>query len=432
MRILIVSYFCPPEWAAPASRVFENASRLGRMGHEVTILTGLPNHPQGKLYPGYRYRLWQRERMGEVNVVRVGSLLAPNTTAFQRLKAYLTLMLAQMIGCLFTGPADVVIGTSPPLFTALAAYAAAVIKRCPFVFEVRDLWPENMAAVGAMRNKAALWILRRLERFLYHRAEKVIPVTQGFRDYIEDLGIPPEKTAVITNGVDLDEYRPVDHPWELARELGLEEKFIVAYIGTVGINHGVGIVLDAAKLMRDRPEVMFLVVGDGAERAGLEVEAAKRKLDNVRFTGARPREAMPGFHALADVLLVPLKKTDYFRRVIPSKIFVAMAMARPVIIGVEGESREIIEGAGAGVGVEPECARSVAETVKEMLEQKKEGRLEEMGRKGREAVERNFDWEVLAKRYQEVLISSVHGNGEEKERSENTVNRDMISSNTRE
>ncbi|MFH1999122.1 MAG: glycosyltransferase family 4 protein [Planctomycetota bacterium] len=405
MRILIVSYFCPPEWAAPASRIFEYANRLSGMGHDVTILTGLPNHPGGKIYRGYRFRLFQREKMGKVKIVRVGSLISPNTTPFQRLKAYLSLTAAQIFGSLFTGPADVVIGTSPPLFTAFAGYVAGRLKRCPFVLEVRDLWPENMVAIGALKNRWAVRLLGALERFLYMRATRIISVTQGFRSYIIDKGVPPEKVRVITNGVNMDDYPPQEYPVDLARELGLENRFVVAYIGTLGINHGLHMMLDTAERLSDKPEVVFLIVGDGADRELLKADVMRRKLQNLRFIGARPRSEMPAFHALADVIAVPLKKADYFRRVIPSKIFVAMAMAKPVLISVEGESREIIENAGAGIGIEPENAQSMVQAILALLEMRKTGGLERMGENGRNAIAEHYDWEQLSSAYHDELVS---------------------------
>lgn len=403
MRILIVSYFCPPEWAAPASRIFEYAKRLADKGHDVTILTGLPNHPRGEIYDGYRFRLLQRERMGKVKIVRVGSWFAPNTSGFQRMKAYLSLTAAQIIGCLFTGPADVVIGTSPPLFTAFAGYVAGLVKSCPFVLEVRDLWPENMKAIGALKNKWALRLLGALERFLYKRARRIIVVTKGFKEYITDKGIPSEKVQVVTNGIDMALYPEKEFPAKLAAEFDVNGRFVVAYIGTIGINHGLRTLLDAAERLLDRPEVRFLIVGDGADREALENDASKRGLDNVRFVGARPRSEMPDFHALADVVVVPLKKADYFRRVIPSKIFVAMAMARPVLIGVEGESREIIEKAGAGIGVDPENPESLERAIRTLLEIKNTQNFKQMGENGRRAVADLYNWEKLSVDYESNL-----------------------------
>lgn len=408
MKITIVSYFCPPEVAAPASRVHENAVRFAQMGHDVTILTGLPNHPRGKVFDGYRWRFRQEEYVGQVRVIRMGSWIAPNTTGGKRMRAYLSLMLAQIVGAFTSGPADIVIGTSPPLFTAFAGYIVSCIKRCPFVFEVRDLWPENMIAIGALRNRPAIWALSVLESLLYRRAKRIVPVTQGFASYIRDKGIPPQRISVIPNGVSLDDYRPVDYPNDLAEELGVKNRFVVAYIGTVGINHGIQTVLDTGALLQNHPEVVLLVVGDGAERAELEVQAKKQGLMNVRFLGEKPRDEMPMYHALADATMVLLKKSSYFGKVIPSKIFVAMGFACPLILGVPGESRGIVEDAGAGIAVEPESPHAVVSAIEQLMRMKQDGRLSEMGRMGRDYVGKHFNRDTLAGLYMQALDQTAH------------------------
>lgn len=407
MRILFTSYFCPPEVSAPASRVFDNAARLAAMGHEVTILTGLPNHPLGKVFGGYRWKPYQTETLGGVHVVRVGSWIAPNTTAVNRLKSYVSLMTAQVLGGLATGPADVVVGTSPPLFQALAGQLLASAKRCPFVFEVRDLWPENMVAVGAVRSGRGIRLLAAIERRLYTKAARMVVVTHGFRDYYRDKGVPEDRIEVVTNGVDLDEYRRVPYPESLARELGLEGKFVAGYLGTVGINHGLRTMIDAAEILKGHDDVRIVVVGDGAERAGLEAEARSRGLSNLLFLGERPRSAMPEFHALCDAVLILLKNAPYFHRVIPSKIFVCMGLERPILIGVDGEARRIVEAAGAGLFVEPENAAAVAAKILEMQAMKAEGRLELLGIAGRAHVERHYDRDRLAGSLERVLRDAV-------------------------
>lgn len=407
LKILFVSYFCPPEVSAPASRVFENASRLAAMGHSVTILTGLPNHPLGRIFGGYRRRLYQSESMAGVRVVRVRSWIAPNTTAVNRLKSQLSLMVAQVLGGVLVGRVDVVVGTSPPLFQALAGWVIAVFKRCPFVFEVRDLWPENMVAVGAIKNGLQIRVLATLERFLFRRARRLIVVTHGFADYYVEKGVPVDRIAIVTNGVDLQEYEPAPYPLEIARSLGVDGKFVAGYLGTVGINHGLQTILDAAERLRARADVAIVVVGDGAERASLEAEAARRGLRNVQFLGERTRAEMPAYHALCDTVMVLLKRAPYFRRVLPSKIFVCMGFERPIILGVDGEARGIVEEAGAGLFVEPENPTAVAEAILTLREMKSTGTLSGMGRAGRKYVGQRFDRNALARQLDAVLRAAV-------------------------
>lgn len=392
-----MSYFCPPEVAAPASRVFENATRLAAMGHDVTILTGLPNHPLGRVFGGYEKRWYQSERMANIRVVRVASWVAPNTTAANRLKSQVSLMLAQIIGGAFAGPFDVVVGTSPPLFQAFAGWVVSVFKRCPFVFEVRDLWPENIIAVGALKSGLGVRFLGVLERFLVARARRLVVVTRGFADYYAEKGVDSRKIAVVTNGVDLSEYSPAPFPRELAHALGLEGKFVAGYLGTVGLNHGLLTILDAAERLRRERDVAIVVVGDGAERASLEAEASRRGLDNLRFLGERPRAEMPAYHALCDAVMVLLRAAPYFHRVLPSKIFTCMGLARPILIGVDGEARAIVEAAGAGIFVPPEDPGALSEAILTMRRNKTVGALEAMGRAGREYVTRHYDRDVLVR-----------------------------------
>jgi glycosyltransferase involved in cell wall biosynthesis len=318
-------------------------------------------------------------------------------------------MVAQMLGGVFVGPIDVVVGTSPPLFQAFAGWAISAFKRCPFVFEVRDLWPENMVAVGVVKSGIGIRLLGGLERFLFRRAKRLVVVTHGFAQYYEQKGVPAERIAVVTNGVDLEEYRPAAYPAELARSLGLEGKFVAGYLGTVGINHGLATILDAAEQLRAQSDVAIVVVGDGAERASLEAEAARRGLDNVRFLGERPRGEMPTCHALCDAVMVLLKRAPYFHLVLPSKIFVCMGFERPMILGVDGEARQIVEEAGAGLFVEPENPVAVAEAVLTLRRMKADGSLDAMGRAGREYAARRFDRNVLARDFEKVLKAAVEG-----------------------
>lgn len=407
MKILVFSYFSPPEFSAAAARVFDNARVWARAGHDVTIVTSIPNYPKGKMFPGYRFRLVQKEFREGVRIVRVASWIAPNRTTLGRLKGYLSLTISQMILHRAGGAADVLIGSSPPLFTALGAFVASWLRRIPFVFEVADLWPANLIAVGANVDGRAVRLLASTERLLISRAAKIVTVTEGFREFYLARGVAPDRVSVVTNGVDLVRFKPQPTPSALAESLGVAGKFVAAYIGTVGLNHGLLTVLAAAERLRDRPEIVFLIVGDGAERASLGEDARRRGLTNVRFLGERPTGEMPQYHALADVLLVLLRDSDYFHRVIPSKIFVAMAMAKPVVLGVRGEAARIVEAAGCGLCVPPEDPDALAEAVSRAAGLRDSGALAEMGRLGREHVERNYDRNAKALAYLSLLTEVV-------------------------
>lgn len=410
MKILVFSYFSPPEFSAAAARVFDNARIWARAGHEVTILTSIPNYPKGTMFPGYRFRLLQTECREGVRIVRLASWIASNRTTLGRLIGYLSLTVSQVVMHRAGGAADVVIGSSPPLFTALGGWVASRLRRIPFVFEVADLWPENLVAIGANPNGRAVRLLAAIERLLTSRAAKVVTVTEGFRDYYLARGVEPARVAVVTNGVDLLRFQPQRAPAALVDSLQLTGKFVAAYIGTVGLNHALATVLDAAVRLRNRPEIVFLIVGDGAERADLEADARQRGLTNVLFVGERPSAEMPDFHALADVLLVLLRDSDYFNRVIPSKMFVAMAMAKPIILGVCGEAGRIVEAAGCGIAVSPENPVELADAIERVASLRDSGALPEMGRQGRQYVEQNYDRNSKALAYLSLLteVAKAH------------------------
>jgi glycosyltransferase involved in cell wall biosynthesis len=405
VNITYVCYFFPPEVSAAAAGVYDNAVRLVRMGHRVTVLTGLPNNPRGALFPGYRFRPLTVEMMDGIQVVRVASWFQPNTSAIRRLTSYGSLMVAQILAARTVERPDVVVGSSPPLFQALAGLAVARLNGCPFVMEVRDLWPENMVAIGALRNGPGLRMLAALERLLYRQAARIVAVTHGFKDYIVARGVPDERVSVVTNGVDLALYRMVPYPGTLARELHLIGKFVAGYIGTVGINHGLQTILDAAERLRDDPDIVLLIVGDGAERPALERQASERGITNIRFLGERTRDEMPEYHSLCDAMLVLLKDSPYFHKVIPSKVFVGMAMAKPIILGVDGEARRIVEEAEAGVFVPPENVDAVVDAIRRLKALKSSDGLAAMGVSGREHVRRHFDRDQLARLFERALVT---------------------------
>ena len=288
----------------------------------------------------------------------------------------------------------------------LICSTAFLLKRLGMLAKERTM--EAYEAIGASPNGRAVRLLAAVERLLTSRAARVVTVTEGFRDYYLDRGVAPAKLAVITNGVDLIRFQPQPASAALASSFQLTGKFVAAYIGTVGLNHCLATVLDAAERLRNRPEIVFLIVGDGAERASLEADAHRRGLMNVLFVGERPTAEMPVFHALADVLLVLLRDSDYFTRVIPSKMFVAMAMEKPIILGVRGEAARIMDSGGCGISVRPEDPAELAAAIERAAGLRESG-LSEMGRRGRHYVEENYDRNSKALAYLSVLTEVAEG-----------------------
>jgi len=364
MRILFLTENFPPERNAAASRVYERAVHWVRWGHEVTVVTCAPNFPEGRVFDGYANRWRAVETVDGIRVVRVWTYVAANAGTFRRTLDFVSFLGAGTLHSLFEARPDVVAATSPQFFSAVAGWLTGGLRRTPFVFELSDLWPASIAAVGAMRENAFLRAMERLELHLYRRAAAVAALTDAFKDDLVRRGIAPGKIAVVRNGVDLDRYAPRDPDGALQREHGLEGKFVVGYLGTLGMAHGLENVLDAAERLRDDDRIRFLLVGPGAERDRLVAERDRRGLANVLFLPAQPKERMPDFWALCDVALVHLRNTEVFRSVLPSKLFEAMGMGLPILLAApEGEATRLLARRDAGVAVPPEAPAALADAV---------------------------------------------------------------------
>ncbi|SMC26720.1 Glycosyltransferase involved in cell wall bisynthesis [Desulfacinum hydrothermale DSM 13146] len=405
MHILFLSHYFPPEVNAPASRTYEHARRWVAAGHRVTVLTCVPNHPNGVPYPGYRNRPWQWEERDGVRILRVGTYLGPNKGFWRRTANYLSYLFSAVLFCPLVRDVDVVVSTSPQFFCGMAGFFVARLKRLPWVLEIRDLWPESIIAVGALTHRRIIGLLEAVESFLYRKADHIVSVTHSFTTHLKERGARPDRITVITNGADLARYQPMEKENGVRSSLKLHGKFVASYIGTHGMAHGLDVILDAARLIRQRKDMVFLLVGDGAERERLLARKEEEGLDNVIMLGQQPKETMPQFLAASDVCLVLLKKKDLFRSVIPSKIFEAMAMERPVVLGVEGESRRIVESAGCGVAIEPESAEELTGCLLRLAAEPETG--QQMGRRGRRSVKRQYNRDVQARCYLETLAKTI-------------------------
>lgn len=370
MHILFLTDNFPPEVNAPASRTFEHCREWVKAGHQVTVVTCAPNFPRGKVFDGYRNRLWQREDIEGISVVRVWSYITANEGFLRRTLDYVSYMMSAVMAAPFLRGADIVVATSPQFFTACAGYAVSRIKRIPYVFELRDLWPESVRAVGAMKNERILRSLEQLELSLYHRAAAVVSVTNAFVENLAQRGVPPEKLHVVTNGADLSRFSPRRRDEALADRLGLKDKFVAGYVGTHGMAHGLTTILEAARTLSRDPamaRVRFMFLGDGAEKSKLVAAAKDMELENVIFLDSVTRDEVAAYWSLLDVSLIHLKKTPLFETVIPSKLFECMAMGLPVLHGVAGESAGIVEREGVGLLFEPENAEALSAGVRQLV-----------------------------------------------------------------
>ena len=410
MRILFFTDNFPPESNAPASRTYEHALRWVRAGHEVEVVTCAPNFPAGKVFPGYRNRLFQRETMDGISVVRVWSFVTANSGFGLRVLDYLSFMVMAALAAPFLRRPDVVIGTSPQFFTLPAAWFAAKIKRRPWILELRDLWPESVKTVGAMKDSLPIRLAERLEMFLYRSADRIVTVTHAFKRILAERGIDDGKIEVVTNGVDLSRYAPQPRDRALEAELDLEGRLVGGYVGTHGMAHGLETLLDAAEIARSDPalaDLVILFVGDGARRAELEASATARGLSNVRFAGGVPKADIARYWSLLDFSIVHLKDDPLFTTVIPSKIFECMGMGIPVLMGVRGEALEIVEGSGSGVGFAPDDAQALVQRMREFaLDPAKRAAIATGARDAAPA----FDREALAMRMLGIIQDTAAAN----------------------
>lgn len=369
MHILFLSDNFPPEVNAPASRTHEHCRQWAQAGHEVTVVTCAPNFPRGRVFEGYRNRLWQTETIDGIRVIRVWSYITANEGFARRVLDYLSFMASGTLAALFVRRFDVVVGTSPQFFTACAAWFVALVRRRPWVFELRDLWPESIKAVGAMKQSRLIDALERLELFLYRSATRIVSVTHSFRTNLQRRGVDPAKIDVITNGVDIARFTPRPRDATLERQLGLEGKFVAGYVGTHGMAHALETLLDAAAALRDGPDgdrYRLLMLGDGARKAALVEMAKQRGLDNVMFIDSVPKDEVARYWSLLDVSVIHLRRTELFSTVIPSKLFECMGMGLPVLHGVAGESADIVEREGVGIVFEPESAEQLVAGIRRL------------------------------------------------------------------
>ena len=413
MKILYVSQYFPPEMGAPAARVSELSQRWAQVGHDITVLTGFPNHPDGVIRPEYRRRFRRmifRERVQDVNVVRSWLLPFPNRKPVERILNYSSFLASAAISGSFLGAPDVVIASSPQLLVGLAGWWISRLKHVPFIFEVRDLWPESLVAVGVGNANSTLHrLLGRIAGFLYRKADHIVVVTPAFREYLVNRWqVPAEKISVVTNGVETRIFSPRFPDPDLRKSLGGEAKFVVSFIGTLGLAHGLETMLAAAeRLQQTEPDILFALVGEGADRERIAGIAQSRGITNIKFVPQQLREKIPDYIAVSDACLVLLKKSEVFETVIPTKMLEFMSCARPVILGVAGQAREILERSDGGICIEPENPDQLCEAILRIRNE--EWLRETLGRNGREYIVRNLSRERTADEYLGVLSQVIAG-----------------------
>ena len=407
LRVLFLSHYFPPEGNAPATRVYAFCRRWVRRQKDpcdVTVITCAPNVPDGKVYPGYRNRLSSREEIDGIDVIRVWTYLAANAGTVKRIMNFISFMLAASVRAMFLRRPDVVIGTSPQFFNGWAGVIVSRLRRAPFILEIRDIWPESIVAVGAMRPGRLVRFLEWLELRMYAAADHVVTVGEGYRRQLLEKHVPAERMTVITNGIDTERLQPREPDADLQRRFNPDGRFVCSYVGTVGMAAGLEIVIRAATVLKERGrhDVRFLIVGDGATREELEKRVHEAEHDDmITLTGRQPKEAISAFLSISDCCLVHLRKTGLFETVLPSKIFEAAAMERPVVMGVGGFAADLVRDAGCGICIEPENEIQLVDAIVQL--QADPHLRRQLGRQGRESLVARYDVDRLSEEYLSLI-----------------------------
>lgn len=400
MKILLLSQYYAPE---PNIKTPLLAQDLAARGHQVTVLTGFPNYPQGRIYPGYRQRLWQEEWQGQVRVVRLPLYADHSRAAVRRVLNYASFAVsAALLGPALCGPADVMWVYHPPLTIGFPAWVIGLLRRLPFVYEIQDMWPETLAATGMVTASQITAVTAALARRLYNQAACITVISPGFKHNLLAKGVPADKIQVIPNWADEDVFRPLPRDEALAAAHGMSGRFNVVYGGNLGAAQALENVLTAAELLRSQPDIQIVLIGDGLAAAELQQQAAARGLGNLRFIGQQPAERMAHFFALADALLVHLKRDPLFEITIPSKTLAYLACGRPIVAAVAGDAAEVVRAAGAGVVCAPEDPAALARTIRALAALPPAER-ERMGASGRAAFLAGYTRAVLVDQYERLF-----------------------------
>jgi glycosyltransferase involved in cell wall biosynthesis len=406
VNITCYSHYFIPEIGAPSARIYDLCQQWLDMGHCVQVVTCFPNHPTGRLYPKYKSGLYLYEKLDGIDVHRHWTYITPNRGFLKKTFGHMSYLPSSLVlSNPRAGKADVAIGTSPTFFAAMAAAWTGYKQKIPFIMEIRDLWPSIFVELGILRNRRVIRWLERWELALYRQATRVVTVTEAFRKDLIKRGVPEKKIITIPNGADVEFWRPERAPSDLGRKLGVEDCFVVLYIGAHGISQALESVLASAGRLRDYPRIQFLFVGEGAEKEKLVRRARQNRLKNVHFLGSVEKKEVKKFYALADVCLVPLKNIPLFGAFIPSKMFEIMSMGRPIIGSVRGESAQILRRSGGALVVEPEDGAAIAQAILWACEHPQEA--QSMGQRARQFVLEHYSRRSLAARYGRVINDAI-------------------------
>jgi glycosyltransferase involved in cell wall biosynthesis len=400
LRVTFLTHYFPPEVGPAQTRLHELAKRLIAAGETVTVVTGFPNYPAGEIFPGYRGKRFMEDTFDGIRVLRTWVFATRSRGFIGRLLNYYSFPMFSLLAVRKLGPTDIIYVQSPPLFTGLAALWFSRLKRAPYIFNVSDIWPQSAVELGMLRNRFAIRLAEMLERHIYRRATRITVATPGILERLAVRGIPREKIFLLTNGVDTAAYNVSSPDRDLAKRLGLDGHKVFMYAGLHGLAQGLDVILEAAKLTRN-PDVLYVFVGDGADKPALVAKAEAEGISNVRFLPIQPTSTLPAVLNLAYATVIPLRRLDLFKAALPSKLFDSMAASRPIVAPLWGEAAALVEAAACGLVVEPEDARGVQEAVEKLAADP--ALAQRLGEQGRRYVVEHFNRDDIAKRLIELL-----------------------------
>ena len=402
MHILFLTDNFPPEVNAPATRTAEHILEWEKKGAKITVITCNPNFPKGIIFKGYKNKIYLKENWSEnISIIRVWTYITKNKGFLKRIIDYFSFAVSSFFAGIFVKKPDIIIATSPQFFTVWSGFALAKIKKVPWIFELRDLWPQSIITVGALKSNKIIKILEKIELFLYKQSDGIVSVTDSFVDNLVSRGIDKEKIFVVKNGVNRERFLPMDKNKDLVEKYNLKNFTTVGYVGTMGMAHSLFFILKAAMTLE---KYKFLFIGDGAKREYLLKMKEELGLKNVIFTGMIPKKNIKEYISIIDIALVNLKKSEDFKKVIPSKIFELSSMKKPILLGVEGEAKKIIEKYNAGLCFEPENEKDFVEKLKLMSEDKK---LYEKLKNNTQDLAKDFDRKKLAEKMFAIIEKIV-------------------------
>jgi len=404
-RILFLTQWFYPELSFKG---LPFTKELSKLGYEAQVLTGFPNYPGGKVYDGYKIKLFQREIIDGISVFRVPLYPSHDNKPLNRIANYISFALsASFLGFLGIKRPDLIYAYHPPATIGLPALFLHLLYRVPFVYDIQDLWPDTLPATGMVNNRAAIWLVKKWCQLIYSQAAKIVVLSPGFKEILTRRGVPENKIEVIYNWCHEEHLQAVVRNEALGKELGMADRFNIVFAGTMGKAQALSAVLDAARLLFDKlPKIQFVFVGGGIDVERLKKIKDAQGLKNVRFLPHQPMSEIGEILGLADVLLVHLKDDPLFKITIPGKTQAYMAAGRPILIGVRGDAAALVEKAGAGIACTPEDPLDIALAVERLYNLSRE-KLDRMGQNGRSFYKQELSLYVGVRRFEKIFASLI-------------------------